>query len=344
MTDWREVLLGDVCELKRGYDLPKGSRQEGAVPVVSSSGPTGFHSEAKVRGPGVVTGRYVTLGQVFYITEDFWPLNTALYVRDFKGNDPRYVAALLESMDLSQHDGAAAVPGLNRNQLHSLPIRLPDLRAQGLIAGILGSVDDFIKNNRRRIDVLEQITQDIYREWFVQFRYPGTEGASLVDSGPRPVPDEWKRVTLGEVVSLDKGLSYKGAYLTEAGVPMANLKCFRPGGGFRRDGAKPYSGPFKAEHQVSPGDLILANTDLTQAGSVIGSPAFVPRTGFESGGIISHHVFVVRCSEPVMWPFLYETFRDDGFRDYARGVREWDDGPGIASSRCAQLPVGDSAR
>ena len=90
MGDWRDTTLGEVCELKRGYDLPTSRREPGDVPIVSSSGITGFHSEAKVSGPGVVTGRYGTLGEVFYLDTDFWPLNTALYVRDFKGNEPRF--------------------------------------------------------------------------------------------------------------------------------------------------------------------------------------------------------------------------------------------------------------
>ena len=126
MRTWRDATLGDVCELKRGYDLPAAQRERGAVPIVSSSGISGFHSVAKVHGPGVVTGRYGTLGQVFFLQEDFWPLNTALYVRDFKGNDPRFVAALLESLDLGRNDGASAVPGVNRNQLHGLAVVVPD--------------------------------------------------------------------------------------------------------------------------------------------------------------------------------------------------------------------------
>ena len=68
---WRTTRLGEVIELKRGYDRPKKHRAEGDVPIVSSSGPSGWHNEAKVCGPGVVTGRYGTIGQVFYVAEDF---------------------------------------------------------------------------------------------------------------------------------------------------------------------------------------------------------------------------------------------------------------------------------
>ena len=92
---WRDCTLGDVITLKRGHDLPEKKRVVGPVPVVSSSGITGCHNEAKVDPPGVVTGRYGTIGEVFFIEEPYWPLNTALYVIDFKGNVPRFIASSL---------------------------------------------------------------------------------------------------------------------------------------------------------------------------------------------------------------------------------------------------------
>jgi len=75
---WRECALGDVITLKRGHDLPKSKRVVGSVPVVSSSGITGSHNEAIAPPPGVVTGRYGTIGEVFFVEEPYWPLNTAL--------------------------------------------------------------------------------------------------------------------------------------------------------------------------------------------------------------------------------------------------------------------------
>ena len=89
---WRSCVLGDLIQLKRGYDLPNSDRRFGSIPIVSSSGVSGWHDEVKVRAPGVVTGRYGTIGQVFFVEEDFWPLNTTLYVQDFKGNNERFIS------------------------------------------------------------------------------------------------------------------------------------------------------------------------------------------------------------------------------------------------------------
>lgn len=201
IDEWRQVPLGEVVNLKRGYDLPKRLRRDGAFPVISSSGLTGKHSEFKVQPPSVVTGRYGTLGQVYYVESPMWPLNTTLYVEDFKGNVPRFVAYLLESLKLDQLVASAAVPGINRNHLHPLPVRIPEVAVQSRIASALGSLDDLIDSSRRRIEILEEMTRLLYLEWFVQFRFPGHDNARFVDSDLGPVPQGWQAGEFADLVS-----------------------------------------------------------------------------------------------------------------------------------------------
>lgn len=322
MSEWREVALGDVIELKRGYDLPKRARTDGPIPIVSSSGISGSHSEAKVRGPGVVTGRYGTLGQVFYLAEDFWPLNTSLYVRDFKGNNIRFVALLLESMNLAQHDGAAAVPGLNRNQLHTVPVRVPDRSVQDRIASVVESIDNLIENNRRRVEVLEEMARAIYREWFVRFRYPGYEDVPLVDSPLGPIPDGWEVRRLNEVASLVRGRSYRKYELVDDGGRLfVNLKCMMRGGGFRRDGLKRYDGKFTEAQLVGHGDVVLAVTDLTQGREILARATLVPR--LPEPGVISLDVARIVPDELADRLWLFAVLR---WSDFADRVKEFANG------------------
>src|SRR5690349_9467881 len=110
VDEWTTQPLGDFITLHRGFDLPTQDRKPGNVPIVSSSGVSGQHAEAKVSGPGVVTGRYGTIGQVFYISDDFWPLNTTLYVSDFKGNDPLFTSYLLRTVDFASCSDKSSVP------------------------------------------------------------------------------------------------------------------------------------------------------------------------------------------------------------------------------------------
>lgn len=205
MTGWTETRLGDVITLKRGYDLPKRERRDGDIPIISSSGLSGVHDEAKADPPGVVTGRYGTLGKVYFVDVPYWPLNTTLYVNDFKGSDERFVAYFLESMGLERYDGAAAVPGLDRNVLHRLEVRWPSPAIQVPIVALLAAYDELIENNLRRIEILEEMAQALYREWFVEFRFPGHEDVPLVDSPLGPVPDGWDVIEMSSFTKTQYG-------------------------------------------------------------------------------------------------------------------------------------------
>jgi len=154
--EWIATNLGDLLELKRGYDLPKKLRSTGPFQIISSAGPSDWHAESKVKGPGVITGRYGTIGEVFYSKADFWPLNTTLYVRDFKGNDEKFVYYFLKTIPYQQFSDKAAVPGVNRNHLHLARVRFPkSIWQQRKIAHILGTLDDKIELNRQTNQTLE---------------------------------------------------------------------------------------------------------------------------------------------------------------------------------------------
>jgi type I restriction enzyme S subunit len=199
VSDWRLTTLGEVLTLQRGFDLPARDRVEGPYPIVSSSGITGFHAVAKVQPPGVVIGRYGSLGSVHWITEPYWPHNTALWVKDFKGNDPRFVSYLLRTIS---HDGsaAAAVPGVNRNHLHRLPVRVPGLAVQRRIGAILAAFDQLIAINERRNELLEDLARSLYREWFGRMRFPGHDEARLVSTPIGRVPADWQVGSLAQIL------------------------------------------------------------------------------------------------------------------------------------------------
>lgn len=187
--------LTDVITLQRGFDLPEAQRKDGSVPVVASTGIAGYHSEKRVDGPGVVIGRSGSIGGGQYITDDFWPLNTTLWVKDFKAHNPRFVYYLLRNIDFTPFNAGAGVPTLNRNHLDSLlvPAFGPDQEKR--IADILSAYDDLIENNRRRMALLEDAARHLYREWFVRLRFPGHEHTPITNG----VPEGWERKTLGDL-------------------------------------------------------------------------------------------------------------------------------------------------
>lgn len=219
MSNLKEIEFKNFITLQRGFDLPSRLRVEGDYPIVASTTINGFHKEYKVLPPGVVTGRSGSLGEVQYINQKFWPLNTALWVKDFKGNLPKYVYFFLKTLDLQRFNSGAGVPTLNRNDLDSLEIKVHNYPTQQKIAGILSAYDDLIENNTRRIEILEEMARMLYREWFVKFRFPGHEAVQFVESELGLIPEGWEVKTVDEIVKrLKSKKNYKESEVEKSGA------------------------------------------------------------------------------------------------------------------------------
>lgn len=168
MAIWKIDDLGEFVTLKRGYDLPQQKRKNGEIPIFSSSGVTGTHNEAMVEAPGVITGRYGTIGEVFFAETSFWPLNTTLYVENFHENDEKFVYYFLKTLEWKKFASASAVPGINRNTVHKEIVRFPDFETQQKIASVLSAIDKKIAVNKAINDNLEQQAMALYRQMFVE--------------------------------------------------------------------------------------------------------------------------------------------------------------------------------
>jgi len=220
----------------------------------------------------------------------------------------------------------ATVAHVNMSDIRALQLPdLPLLEKQKRIGEILSAYDDLIENNTRRIKILEEMAKLIYREWFVEFKAPGVRLRKATAeekkvTGKEVFPEGWEVRECGELMTVDKGLSYNGRGLTGGGIPMVNLKNFLVGGGFRRDGTKAYSGEYRPNHEVKAQDIIIANTDLTQAGNVVGSPALIPEGIFDGKVIITHHLFAVRRRDPRALPvhYLYHILLTNEFKWFAK--------------------------
>ena len=193
------IRFDDFIRLNRGFDLPDYKIEKGEYPVITSTNIKAFHKEYKVEGPMVVTGRSGSLGKVQYIEGRCWPLNTSLYVKDYKGNFPRYVYYFLQMMHLEQYNAGAGVPTLNQNHLHSLKIKIHEKKLQQKIASILSAYDRLIENNTRRIRLLEQMAENLYKEWFVRFRFPEHENVEMVKSKYGRIPSNFNIIQMQDV-------------------------------------------------------------------------------------------------------------------------------------------------
>jgi len=141
---WTETRLGRAIKLQRGFDITGAADGMGDIPVISSGGFSGKCSIPIVGGPGVIVGRKGTLGTVHFCEGDFWPHDTTLWVREFGGNHPRFVYYFLLHMRLESYDVGAANPTLNRNHVHPLVVRWPDVESQRRIAQYLDKASEAV--------------------------------------------------------------------------------------------------------------------------------------------------------------------------------------------------------
>jgi len=190
---WEIRRLKHVLRLQRGHDLPADLRRQGDVPVISSGGTIGRHDETRATGPGVVIGRYGSTDAVFYLREDFWPHNTALYVTHYFGNEPRWVFRLMQALPKADLSAKSAVPGVDRKDLHEVKVALPPIEEQVLLCERVDEELDGVATTaaviRRQVGLLRE-----YRTRLISDAVTGKvdvrEAAGHLEAGARSVEAE----------------------------------------------------------------------------------------------------------------------------------------------------------
>ena len=167
----------------------------------------------------------------------------------------------------------ATQPNLRIDVLQKFQFLLPPLPTQRGIASILSTYDALIQNYKRQIAALQSAASELYKEWFVRFRFPGYKNAKF-DNG---LPVGWKYEQFKDIAKFDRGISYSSDEIDcEDGLNLINLKNIEAFGGFRRDGTKKYNGKYKKEQIVTTDDLVMGITDMTQDRRTVGSVALIP--------------------------------------------------------------------
>ncbi|WP_425458708.1 restriction endonuclease subunit S [Bifidobacterium longum] len=197
---WEQRKLIMVAPLQRGFDLPAEKIIPGVYPVMMSNGIGAYHNEYKVKGPGVVTGRSGTIGNLQYVESAFWPHNTTLWVTKFYGNHPKFIYYLYEKIDLKRYKAGSGVPTLNRNDVHDTMVFFPASRKeQELISAVLTYLDDLITLHQRKYDKLV-----IFKKSMLEKMFP-KDGESVPEIRFAGFTDPWEQRKLSEVATFGGG-------------------------------------------------------------------------------------------------------------------------------------------
>jgi type I restriction enzyme S subunit len=223
---WQAKKLGDVATLQRGFDLPTQRRVNGKVPLVTSSGISDTHNISAVSGPGVATGRSGSIGNVFFIEGDFWPLNTVLYVKDFHGNDPRFVYHLLKHFDLKRFASGTGVPTLNRNFVHDELVNVPPLPEQKRIVAILDDAFEGIATAKANAEKNLQNARAIFDSLLYSVFTRGTDEISLSELAsditdgdhmpPPKAPTGVPFITISDIVKSTREVDFSQTFFVSA--------------------------------------------------------------------------------------------------------------------------------
>ena len=226
-----------------------------------------FAREAPAGNVAIIkNGEKVCLGQ-----------RTVLLRPDKSMVDPNYLVYYLlapnQQYKLLGSANGATVAHVNLPIIRNLLVDLPDIEKQRKIANTLSAYDDLIENNQKQIKLLEEAAQRLYKEWFVDLRFPGYQNTPITDG----MPQGWRKSVFSDVFTFVRGKSYTSKELSENdGVLMVNLKNIRAYGGYKRNAEKRFTGAYKEEQLLVGGDMVMGVTDMTQERRLVGHVALIP--------------------------------------------------------------------
>lgn len=214
------IKLGEICTLHYGKSLSNyrdSDPEANPVQVFGTNGPIGWTRDGLTSDPTIVVGRKGAYRGVHFAKNPSWTIDTAYYVSLNRHDlDLKWLYYRLLLLDINRMDTGAAIPSTKREDFYAATIAVPPVEQQQRIASILSAYDDLIENNRRRIAILEEAAQQLYKEWFVRFRFPGHEHVKIIDG----VPEGWVSTALSEIAVVKKGKNITKATVVEGNVPV----------------------------------------------------------------------------------------------------------------------------
>jgi len=304
---WRQLRWGDLATLEYGKGLRGYQEAKAKYPVYGTNGLIGWHDSALCKKPGIIIGRKGAYRGVHLSKTPFFVIDTAFYLNLLSDNvDLLWAYYHLINFDINKIDSGSAIPSTSREAFYQIPVSLPPLPTQRKIAAILSAYDDLIENNTRRIAILEEMAQSLYREWFVHFRFPGHEKKCMVESALGMIPEGWEVVTLGVIARVNRK-SIKRGYEPDE-IEYVDITSVSVGQIDRTETIAFKDAPGRARRIVKHGDIIWSTVRPNRRSySIVFNP---PVNMIVSTG------FAVISAERIPHTYLYYSLTTDDFVNY----------------------------
>jgi len=300
---WTKKTTKEIAPLQRGFDLPISELTAGEYPVVFSNGALKTHNKYMAKAPGVVTGRSGTIGKVTYVEMNFWPHNTALWVTDYCGNDPKYIYYFYYQFKLERLGTGSGVPTLNRNDVHSVIKYIPSLPEQHKIAAFLSAVDKKIQILQKKKELLEQYKKGLMQKIFSrEIRFKDDNGQDY---------PEWEEKMLNYYLSESKTRNYDNRFSKQDVLSVSGDYGIVNQIEFQ---GRSFAGALVDNyHVVEPGDVVYTKSPLKA------NPYGIIKSNKGEAGIVSTLYAVYKPKEFLNSNFIDYYFQlDDNLNRYLR--------------------------
>lgn len=277
MTEWRKARLGDICEISAGGDRPQLVSDKETdichVPIysngVGNDGLYGFTDKEKVKGDSItITARGANVGTVFYRKTAYYPIIRLLSLQPNEELiNSRYLYYLIK--DKTFLSTGSAQPQITVPNISKYVIEYnPDVAVQRRIAEVLSRYDALIENYQRQIKLLEEAAQRLYKEWFVDLRFPGHQSTPIINN----LPQSWQKKKLIELVNVQYGYAFDGSLFNSdrKGMPIVRIRNIPDGytSDFTTEEASP-------EYVVRNGDILVGMDGIFHINSWSGGNALL---------------------------------------------------------------------
>lgn len=295
-----ELSIGQICSrFSSGRNIKAANIHEsGLYPVYGSNGLRGFTDSYNYDGECAIVGRQgAYCGNVKYVSGKSYMSEHAIVAKTNPNHNNKYFAYKLSLAKLGRFSGQAAQPGLSVTKLLRLKFEMPSKQYQDRIASILSAYDSLIENNTKRIRLLEKMAENLYKEWFVRFRFPGYEKVEIKNG----LPKGWKHGKLGDIVEFLNGFAFKSqTFCAEGKYSIVTIKNVRSDGfeGNNTDKVLELPSRIPKHCLLKEGDILLSLTgNIGRVCRVLGN-----------GYLLNQRVAKLKSKNPL---FCYCTFKSD---------------------------------